>query len=139
MEDRPRIVQNAVRVISTGEVYRSWHRHDWVSIKTEQGDCFIDGGNDYIRHSIGPAHPDIEWMCLDESDSWRQFDKKLIVKMIDGPDRLLSSLTAKELGAVRTYTGMHRLSEQAIKRVQKRAGITKKRVKKPAAKPPVKK
>ena len=46
----PTIIQNAVR--SHNIVYRSAHRHDWVSFTDELGmEGFIDGGTDYIRIS----------------------------------------------------------------------------------------
>jgi hypothetical protein len=43
------IIQNAVIVNSTGEVFRSTHVHDFVTIPVSEGQIAIDGGNEYLR------------------------------------------------------------------------------------------
>lgn len=102
MEDSPHIVQNAVRVKSVDKIYWSRHRHDFVKFETSEGECYIDGGTEYIRHSIEPGHPDIEWLDIHEGDPIREACDKLIAIKDDGQYGFARDLCLEELAQMRT-------------------------------------
>lgn len=58
------LIQNAIRLKSTGEILVSRYRHHFVKGSTG---TYIDGGLDYARW--GGAIDDIEDFCLNDSDT----------------------------------------------------------------------
>lgn len=62
------LIQNAVMVPSTGQIYKSWHRHDYVSFEVGNSQYFIDGGTEYVRTSVSPDNAEIQWLCLNDDD-----------------------------------------------------------------------
>lgn len=80
------IIQNAVKVTAadgTGIRYiTSAHRHDFQSHKTSDGyEFFIDGGNDYLRHSVieeDKTKDQIEDFCLSSNSSALDVVRKML-------------------------------------------------------------
>lgn len=76
------IIQNAVRIISTGEILKSSHVHDCVigRFGKRKNDVFmIDGGTEYFRRSMSPrAIAAVESLCLTEDMSTANIVHKLL-------------------------------------------------------------
>lgn len=69
-------IQNAVRVIETGEIIASKHTHDYQSVTTPSGKtAMVDGGPDYFRRG-GDA--EVEELYLDDKSTvWDQLHKQI--------------------------------------------------------------
>ncbi len=70
------MLQNAVRVIETGEIIASKSSHDYVEVTTPSGKtAMVDGGPDYLRRG-GDA--EVEELSFDDNATvLEQFDKQL--------------------------------------------------------------
>lgn len=87
---RPKVIQNAARIKSTGQIIKSTHRHDQVMVKLPSGkDFFIDGGLDYIRY-VPLCNDEVEYLFLDETSSDEEVLDKLLwgTRGVDGDQPL---------------------------------------------------
>jgi hypothetical protein len=94
------IIQNAVFIPSTGEIYKSWHRHDYVDFDVEGQSYFIDGGNEYIRTSVLGDHPHIKWICLYDDDDIQLVIDTYVSKDDKGNNKFVKSMSIPELERV---------------------------------------
>ncbi|MBS1722751.1 MAG: hypothetical protein JSS66_07050 [Armatimonadetes bacterium] len=92
-------IQNAVRVKSVNKIYKSWHVHDYVEFETRYGPASIDGGNEYIRTNISPDNDDIEWLALDDEDSYDDIIDRYVVDF-NGHNQLAKELDNIQLDTV---------------------------------------
>lgn len=71
------ILQNAVMVKSTKEIYVSSSVHDFVSFTTSDGtERFIDGGKEYFRHSC--TGEDVELLFLTDKNTIEELVEKTL-------------------------------------------------------------
>ena len=68
------LIQNGLQIKSTGEIFQSAHRHDFVEIP---GYGFIDGGIDYIHSSIMNLDG-LNDLCLYEDSPIKDLREKLL-------------------------------------------------------------
>lgn len=108
------LIQNAVVVTDTGEIYKSWHRHDYVSFDVNGQSYFIDGGTDYVRTSIPPAHPHIQWICLNDDDDVQLVRDTYVSKDGSGNNVLVKNMSIPELKKVLERI-KHPLVEEALR------------------------
>lgn len=94
------IIQNAVFIPSTGEIYKSWHRHDYVAFEVEGQSYFIDGGNEYVRTSVLGDHPHIKWICLYDDDDVQLIIDTYVSKNDKGNNKFVKSMSIPELERV---------------------------------------
>ncbi len=62
-----RIIQNAVKDITSGTYYQSTHVHDYVGFKHNGQNHFIDGGQEYLRRSFANSDQIVDWSLYDDS------------------------------------------------------------------------
>lgn len=108
------LIQNAVIVQDTGKIYKSWHRHDYVSFNVNGETYFIDGGVDYVRTNIPPAHPYIKGMCLNDDDDVQLIMDTYVSKDEGGNNVLIKSMSIPELEKVLERI-KHPLVEEALR------------------------
>jgi hypothetical protein len=94
------LIQNAVMVTSTGQIYKSWHRHDYVSFEVGDKTYFIDGGLEYFRTNVEPHNSDVQWLCLSDDDGVELLIDKYVSKNEQEENALIKSLTIAELQRV---------------------------------------
>ena len=84
-----------------GYILESKHVHDYVTHRDANGDIyFVDGGADYIRHSVNDEP--LKNMCLYTTDSIEEIREHLIRFSADGPI-LLKDMTPEHLVACVRY------------------------------------
>lgn len=49
-----KIKRNRVRCMICNDIIESKHRHDWVECTC--GNCYVDGGTDYLRRGTKEVH-----------------------------------------------------------------------------------
>ena len=78
------IIQNAIRVIKTGEIVASQRRHDFRSVSLGDGKSIaVDGGGDYIKRSGAIEDKGVLWeeLSLDDEAST---ESEILNKMLWG-------------------------------------------------------
>lgn len=72
------LIQNAIQNRKTGEIYKSNHVHDFVTIVDSFGvRHYIDGGNEYCRSTIFD-HPEFESLLLTPQSTSEEINDKLV-------------------------------------------------------------
>ncbi len=71
------IIQNAVRIIKTGEILQSNHVHDYQSVTVDGRHIMIDGGREYFRSS-NLSHNDVDNLCLTDDQPKKEIRNKLL-------------------------------------------------------------
>jgi len=62
-----RIIQNAVKDITSDTYYQSTHVHDYVEFEHNGQNHFIDGGQEYLRRSFANSDQIVDWSLYDDS------------------------------------------------------------------------
>jgi hypothetical protein len=107
------LIQNAVIVTDTKKIYKSWHRHDYISFDVNGESYFIDGGNEYVRTSVPPEHPHIKWMCLNDDDDVQLVIDTYVSKDEGGNNVLIKEMSMPEIEKVLERI-KHPLVEEAL-------------------------
>lgn len=83
-----KLIQNAIKIVNTGEIIKSSHKYDFQSFDLDKvssniffdggGAYYIDGGNSYFRTNL-PKN-DKRWInyCLTDESSFEEILEKLV-------------------------------------------------------------
>jgi len=96
------MIQSAVLAIPNQQIYKSWHRHDYVSFELNGQQYFLDGGpEDYIRTNIPFQSEDFQWLFIEDDADVEVFIEKYVYQNENKQNVFIKDMDNNELSRAR--------------------------------------